>query len=317
MERKPRVSFGLAIRNGEATLRRCVDSVLAQDFADFELVVSDNASTDSTPAILESYAAGDPRVRFYRNDENKGLIANVNRVFDLARGEYFRWIGVDDWLEPEYASRCVETLDRDSSAIAVTTDFRIHMDTGESDFEAYCGPRVDAEDPVKRLACMLRLLHAGDAKYDPVYSMIHRKVLARTPRIRMMHFADRVLSAELSLLGRFQHIPAILSNRYRIYYPQVADRDALMRRYHPTRYRELPASPLRIYRELLAIIRSASLTPIQRAQCTGLALRYGLIEAFKRLRGRLAKFRRERLGLTRQNMTGSRFFRLRRWEAGE
>ena len=110
-ERPPRLSFGLAVWNGEDTIRQCLDSLLAQDFTDFEVVVSDNASTDGTSQILEEYAARDPRIRVSRNQENIGQIENVNLVCRQSRGEYFRWIGVSDWLEPHYASRCVEALD--------------------------------------------------------------------------------------------------------------------------------------------------------------------------------------------------------------
>ncbi len=91
--RGPRVSFGLPVYNGEDTIRRCLDSILGQDYNDYEVVICDNASTDGTRAILDEYRAEDPRIRIFLNEENIGQIENVNRVFQLSLGEYFRWIG--------------------------------------------------------------------------------------------------------------------------------------------------------------------------------------------------------------------------------
>ena len=106
---RPRVSFAIPVRNGEQFIGRALDSLLDQDFADFEVVVCDNASIDSTSAIVQRYAARDPRVRYVRNAENIGQIENFNLAFRLTHGEYVRWMGADDWLEPA-ARRMAEHL---------------------------------------------------------------------------------------------------------------------------------------------------------------------------------------------------------------
>ena len=85
--RGPRVSIGMAIYNEEKYLRESLDSLLAQDFADFELIISDNASEDATQAISLEYAARDPRVRYHRNETNVGSCENFNRVFRLLIGD--------------------------------------------------------------------------------------------------------------------------------------------------------------------------------------------------------------------------------------
>jgi glycosyltransferase involved in cell wall biosynthesis len=301
-ERPPRLSFGLPVWNGEATLRRCLDSLLAQDFTDFEVVVSDNASTDGTSRILDEYAARDPRIRVSRNRENIGQIENVNLVFRQSRGEYFRWIGATDWLEPHYASRCIEALDADPGAILVTTYFRIHRGDGTSRYEEYRGERVDSERPERRFARMLWFYFAGDAKYDPIYSMMRRDVLARTHLVWMMDWGDRMMGAELALLGRFQHVPECLAHRTKGYGDEHPDYEELLRRYHPTRYRELPATPSRILHSLLSIIRAAPLTRRQRLHCQWAAFRLFLKVAYRQLRWRITRFRRERLGLNRENL---------------
>src|SRR5688572_10868700 len=101
-EKNPRVSIGLPVYNGENYLAEAIDSILAQTFEDFELIISDNASTDRTQEICEAYAAKDGRIRYYRSEVNKGSAWNFNRVFELARGEYFKWAAHDDYIAPEY-----------------------------------------------------------------------------------------------------------------------------------------------------------------------------------------------------------------------
>src|SRR5690349_21549528 len=114
---KPRVSIGLPVRNGARFLAQAVDSLLAQSYPDFELIISDNASTDETEAICREYAAHDARVRYYRSREDVGLARNYNYLFMRARGEYFKWAAADDVHEPDYVARCVDILEHDSSVV--------------------------------------------------------------------------------------------------------------------------------------------------------------------------------------------------------
>ena len=92
-------------------MRRAIESHLAQSFNDFELIISDNASTDGTRDICEHYASVDPRVRHYRTSANHGAIWNFNRCFELARGEYFKWSAHDDFIDPTFCEKCIEILD--------------------------------------------------------------------------------------------------------------------------------------------------------------------------------------------------------------
>ena len=91
MNNRSRVSIGLPVYNGEKYLEQALISILSQTYTDFELIISDNASTDRTQAICREYAAKDPRIRYYCNEENLGAAPNHNRVFELASGEYFKW----------------------------------------------------------------------------------------------------------------------------------------------------------------------------------------------------------------------------------
>ncbi len=112
----PRVSIGLPVYNGGRFLAATLDSLLAQSLCDFELIISDSASTDETQDLCHAYAARDPRVRYFPNFPNRANLGaghNYRRVVELSRGELFEWAGADDPCEPAYLARCVEILDAD------------------------------------------------------------------------------------------------------------------------------------------------------------------------------------------------------------
>lgn len=103
-EKSPRVSIGMPVYNGEKYIRETLDSLLVQTFTDFELIISDNGSTDGTEAICRVYAERDSRIRYVRQRENRGMMFNYLFVLDEARGEFFMWASHDDiwstnWLE--------------------------------------------------------------------------------------------------------------------------------------------------------------------------------------------------------------------------
>lgn len=95
-ERAPKLSIGLPVYNGEKYLPDALDDLLGQDYEDFELIISSNASTDGTDEICREYASKDRRVSHSRNDCNIGATPNWNRVAQLAHGEFFKWAMHDD-----------------------------------------------------------------------------------------------------------------------------------------------------------------------------------------------------------------------------
>src|SRR5689334_17075101 len=101
MNSRPLLSIGLFVYNGERFIEKALDSILSQTFRDFELIISDNASTDHTGDICQAYAKRDDRIRYYRNQKNMGAGWNVRRVCELATGKYFKWAAADDMLEPD------------------------------------------------------------------------------------------------------------------------------------------------------------------------------------------------------------------------
>jgi glycosyltransferase involved in cell wall biosynthesis len=289
-DRPPTVSVGLAVRNAVDVVKRCLESVLCQQFPDLELVISENASDDGTMDVLEEYARADQRIRLNANAINIGLHGNVNRVLELSRGTFFRWISADDWLEPGYLSTCVGALEAEDDAIGVTTHFTIHTPDGGTRYEEYDGEFPTSADPARRFERMLWFFHAGETKYDPIYGLYRRDALMRSGRVRASEQADWLLAAELALMGPILHVGRRLVNRTHIYsvpYDPVARR----RRLDPVRGEELKSSSLRLYRDLLGLVYQAGLTESQVLHCKRALRRFSLEGLLFRGRSRMARVR--------------------------
>jgi glycosyltransferase involved in cell wall biosynthesis len=127
----PAVSIGLPVYNGERFLRQALDSLLAQTFGDFELIISDNASSDSTAAICAEYCVRDERITYYRQPRNIGLFANVHYVMQQARGRYFMVAGDDDVYEPRYLKTLTDLLSQYPAAVLAYTNFGYIAEDGE------------------------------------------------------------------------------------------------------------------------------------------------------------------------------------------
>lgn len=113
IDKKPMVSIGMPVFNGEKYIREAIDSLLAQTFTDFELIISDNASSDTTQSICEEYLRKDSRIRYIRQDENRGPLANFLFVHSEAVGKYFMWAAHDDRWQEDYIDKLVVILEKE------------------------------------------------------------------------------------------------------------------------------------------------------------------------------------------------------------
>jgi glycosyltransferase involved in cell wall biosynthesis len=203
---RPLVSVGLPVYNGERYLAKALEAMLAQDLRDFELVISDNASEDRTEAIARAYADRDPRVRYHRNERNLGLAGNFNRVFELSRGKYFKWTAHDDWHPPRTLRACVEALECDPSAVLCQTAVAIMDEDGEV-FEEW-HPSVDLRSPRPHIRLHRLIWSMGET--HPLFAVMRTDALRRTPLLQSFLGADRVLLAEMALMGPILPLPEIL-----------------------------------------------------------------------------------------------------------
>ncbi|MHC4488047.1 MAG: glycosyltransferase family 2 protein [Planctomycetota bacterium] len=207
-EKRPRVSIGLPVYNGEEFLGKAIESILAQTFQDFELIISDNASTDRTEEISRAYAAQDKRIRYLRNKKNLGVAVNFNQTFHLSSSEFFKWAAHDDLHEPDFLSKCIQALDRDPSvALAYTRAFTIYgEERGTKDWGA--GEGLGSDVPHKRFEEALAPLE--DPLPLPLLGVIRADILGKTRLLQRYPPSDLALLAELTLRGRFHEVPEVL-----------------------------------------------------------------------------------------------------------
>ena len=199
----PLLSVGLFVYNGERFLEEALHSILNQTFTDFELIISDNASTDRTGEIAEAYAKRDDRIRYYRSEKNMGAGWNARRVYELATGKYFKWAAVDDLLEPDLLRRCVEILESDPDCVVAYARTK-EVDENGTFIKNYVTPwKADSNDPVGRFSA---LVLACDMCY-PIFGVIRMSALHQIPPQGIYVNADGVLLARMSLLGRFYEVP--------------------------------------------------------------------------------------------------------------
>ena len=209
-ETEPLLSIGMPVYNAERTIRRAVDSLLAQDIQDLELVISDNASTDSTSEICERYAAIDPRVRYTRRERNHGQLPNYDYSLSLARGRYFMWASDDDSWGPRFASTLVGELERDSGIGAAMCAIERVTESGASlDVVRFGGP--DDRAWRSNLA-LLMAMATGFASKRPLHLMlygVYRTALLRSARpyaAAQVPHPDRVFMCQLALGLRFRYV---------------------------------------------------------------------------------------------------------------
>jgi len=113
----PKVSIGLPVYNGEKFIRKKLESLLTQTFKDFEIIISDNASTDSTSHICEEFAKKDKRIKYIKQEKNMGAVWNYNFVLKEAKYDYFLWVAADDILSPKFIEKNVNILETKNNVI--------------------------------------------------------------------------------------------------------------------------------------------------------------------------------------------------------
>ena len=210
---EPLVSIGLPVRNGEQTVGRAIRTVLEQDHAHLDVVISDNASDDGTEEICRELARSDTRVRYVRKPENIGVIPNFYAVLHQAHGTYFKWMGDDDWLTPTFVRRCVEVFEDDPALLVVTTR-QGHVGLGGNvQSTTYDRDELRSPRPLERFKGMLYVLSESDVDIDALYGMMRPGPVAALPRPVMLN-EDQVFAVRLALAGSFGHIDEILSYRH-------------------------------------------------------------------------------------------------------
>lgn len=207
------VSLAVPVFNGEQFLEGALSAILDQTFEDFEVVITDNASTDKTSDICTSFFASDRRIRYVRLPENIGAGPNFNHAFSLCTGKYFKWCAHDDLISPNFLERCVETLDnRPDVALAFGRTECIDSTGAAIDWaEEHHMPPIEDDDPAKRLGRAIR--ESGTC--FPIFGLFRSDALRKTTLHRPYYGSDRALLAEVALLGKLALVEdAVFYNRH-------------------------------------------------------------------------------------------------------
>jgi glycosyltransferase involved in cell wall biosynthesis len=197
------ISLGLPVFNGEDYLRDCIDSILAQTFTDFELIISDNGSTDSSLEICRQYETRDPRIRVLAQDSNIGAANNFNLVFRSSGGKYFKWCAHDDLIEPAFLEKTRDRLEQNRAAVLCHSYTEVFGGEASENQVFEPGFRMDRNSSAERLRQMI--LH-GQKCYE-VFGLIRRDALENTGLIGNHKGGDNVLLYRLALLGVFLVVP--------------------------------------------------------------------------------------------------------------
>ena len=215
----PRVSIGIPVYNGENYLELAINSLLQQSFQDFEIIISDNASTDRTQKICQDFQSRDRRIRYYRNTTNMGAAYNYKKVFQLARGNFFKWMAHDDRCSSNYLEECVKVLD--SNPTIVMCFPRVSLIDEDDNLlplieeNTYLTPKgrlistnlqrnFTSSHPSERYSEVLFRTH----KCYEFFGLSRREIIERTSQHDAYYGSDKVLLCELSLMGKLQEVPS-------------------------------------------------------------------------------------------------------------
>jgi len=199
----PPLTIGLPVYNAEKYIAQALESLINQTYGDFEIIVSDNASTDRTPDICNQFARRDKRVVYSRNTVNIGASPNFNRVFALSGSPYFKWATADDYWAPTMLEKCLNVLKEDPT-VALCYPQATLVDADGSNPQPYEDVlHLVQESPRERFTAFMtriRLCHQHQG-------VARSEMLKRTRMLGEYFGSDINLLAELSLYGKFHEYP--------------------------------------------------------------------------------------------------------------
>ena len=298
---RPTISIGLPVYNGERYLARSIESLLSQSFGDFELIISDNASTDRTYEICKGFAAKDKRIRYYRNEANLGAAPNYNRVFELSSGRYFKWASHDDLYAPQCIGRCFEMIEAAPPEVVLCYPKTVLIDEEDNEIKKYDDMMdIRLSVPHERLRHILKNLWLCNA----VFGLIRIDALRMTRKIGSFFASDVILLCELGLLGQFWEVPEYLflrrfhSDMSRQAHCAATDVAAW---FDPANKGKLIMPQCRFFFEYLKAINRSPLTSRQKAGCYKVLMDEWIKKYWRHMGGECKMLLQYKLGLLRQD----------------
>ena len=210
--RGPLVSIGVPAYNAERFLAPALESLLAQEMGDLEVVVSDNGSTDGTEQVVRDLAAQDRRLRYVRQPVNRGGAANFNAVFALRdpRAPYFKWAAADDTHDPRYLGAVLDVL-RSDPGVSVAHSLTDDIDEQGRHLRSWGDQGLPAADP--DVAVRFGAMSQRNYQCFSIFGLVRVETLLATRGLGYYAESDRVLLVELALRGRLVDVPEELFHR--------------------------------------------------------------------------------------------------------
>jgi glycosyltransferase involved in cell wall biosynthesis len=206
-KRSSSVTVGVPVYNGERFIASALDSLLSQTYNDYEVIISDNASTDNTPQICAEYVRRDSRFTYTRNHINIGAPRNFNKCFEYSKSELFVWLSSDDVYAPTYLEKCVFLLKSKADLAMAYANCEI-IDKDGKVIERISKYYNLAES--SRVVLRLASVFFQDPRAVSVFGVFRRSCLERTGLTRSIFNGDRLLLAEAALTGKFGRVPEFL-----------------------------------------------------------------------------------------------------------
>ena len=214
----PKVSIGLPVYNGENFLKYALDSLLSQTFRDFEIIISDNASTDNTPKICQEYVLRDKRIRYIRQNNNMGALWNFNFVLKQSNKEYFIWVSSDDKLHPEFLEKNIDILEKNKNVVCsigdviysdvINYEFKSNNDTKKTFRQRYVKSTYGTYE--SKVRTYLKFFQAS-----MIYGLYRRDKLQKSITINKIFLAfDLSIILNVLKYGDFHVIDENLLHRY-------------------------------------------------------------------------------------------------------
>jgi glycosyltransferase involved in cell wall biosynthesis len=215
--KSPKISIGIPVYNGEKYLELAINSLLNQSFQNFEIIISDNASTDKTEEICRSFQSQDRRIVYHRNPVNIGAANNYKKVFQLAKGQFFKWMAHDDRCSPNYLEECVRVLEDDPDIVMSFPKF-VLIDENDNSFpliekNTYATP--EGRIITTNLERNFMSVHPSERYWEVLYQttecyeffgLARRDIIEQTSQHDAFYGSDKVLLCELAMMGKLKEV---------------------------------------------------------------------------------------------------------------
>lgn len=202
----PSVTIGLVVYNGAETLAAALESILTQTYWDFEVIVVDNTSTDTTLEIARRHADRDPRISIYPRRKNVGAVGNFRFALSLARGRYFCWASDHDLYDRVWLERMVAALDSRPNAVLAYPYFGMIDDRATRVGDHLTRFDTSGRGVAQRMRLVTDRMRGSGSK---VYGLYRRAALDRV-RLRTAVWWDRLFLLELAAVGEFVQVNEVL-----------------------------------------------------------------------------------------------------------